>query len=378
MSLSSCSNQLIKHSALLFLFYVVHGVLQEAITKKRGFHFGWFITAAEAGVFAIAAFLEASTKTRGEGSGDGEKAESRLQVLDERHSKREETGGAKWANVRGENGREIERKGVTSTIDVSKEEEGEENRGGGEKEGRNWSERKGGVGYFAALSILLVLSQGFGTVAINYVSYPVKVLFKSIKLLPTMLLGRYVVGRTYSRRQYAGAVTLSIGLFLMVVFDVKEAKAEVDLAGTGTAIGVLFLSIASISDALLPNVQEKVLCQLKIQRETMMVRSNAASLCIILVWMGVSGELEQALAFLADDPATGLYLLVQAVCGYLGVRCYLTLMREYGCRVAVLITLARKVVTILLSFLLFPKDVAYMFVSGIALAFAGIALSSQV
>jgi UDP-galactose transporter B1 len=50
--------------------------------------------------------------------------------------------------------------------------------------------------------------------AIQYVSYPVAVLAKSCKLIPTMLVGQTVEGKLYSRKEWLAALAISAGILL--------------------------------------------------------------------------------------------------------------------------------------------------------------------
>jgi hypothetical protein len=61
-------------------------------------------------------------------------------------------------------------------------------------------------GQYISLTIVLAITQGFGSVALSYVNYPVKVVIKSSKLIPTMALGLVVIRRSYSFAEYAAAV----------------------------------------------------------------------------------------------------------------------------------------------------------------------------
>jgi drug/metabolite transporter (DMT)-like permease len=50
--------------------------------------------------------------------------------------------------------------------------------------------------------------------AIQYVSYPVAVLAKSCKLIPTMLVGQTVEGKLYSVKEWLAALAISAGILL--------------------------------------------------------------------------------------------------------------------------------------------------------------------
>ena len=58
---------------------------------------------------------------------------------------------------------------------------------------------------------VLAITQGSGSVALSYVNFPVKVVIKSCKLIPTMALGIFILRRAYSAMEYCAAGMLCIG-----------------------------------------------------------------------------------------------------------------------------------------------------------------------
>jgi adenosine 3'-phospho 5'-phosphosulfate transporter B3 len=53
------------------------------------------------------------------------------------------------------------------------------------------------------------------------VNFPVKVVIKSSKLIPTMMLGILILRRTYSAMEYAAAVMLCAGVASFTLVDSK-------------------------------------------------------------------------------------------------------------------------------------------------------------
>ena len=59
-----------------------------------------------------------------------------------------------------------------------------------------------------------VAAMVFSNEAIQYVSYPVAVLAKSCKLIPTMLVGQIMEGKLYSSAEWSAALLISMGIVL--------------------------------------------------------------------------------------------------------------------------------------------------------------------
>eukprot|EP00471_Norrisiella_sphaerica_P008561 CAMPEP_0184503514 /NCGR_PEP_ID=MMETSP0113_2-20130426/51934_1 /TAXON_ID=91329 /ORGANISM="Norrisiella sphaerica, Strain BC52" /LENGTH=296 /DNA_ID=CAMNT_0026893023 /DNA_START=611 /DNA_END=1501 /DNA_ORIENTATION=- len=119
--------------------------------------------------------------------------------------------------------------------------------------------------------------------------------------------------------------------------------------------GIFLLIVAISCDALVPNIQERVLSGMRVRAVDMIMWTNMLSGVGTFLYTLVSGELLAALALFAVNPMVLFWLVCQAICGYCGLRCYLFIVRECGAVSAVVATSFRKVATIVLSFLLFSK-----------------------
>ena len=133
-------------------------------------------------------------------------------------------------------------------------------------------------------------SQGTGSVALQHVNYPVKVAFKSCKLVPTMLFSQCVNKSSYGTQEYAAAALMCLALALLGLADAAHATHATH------AYGLLLLVVAVCSDAVVPNLQEKLLRGLKMPLGTMVMYSNAGSFALVLAYVSFTGELARAVA----------------------------------------------------------------------------------
>ena len=69
---------------------------------------------------------------------------------------------------------------------------------------------------YMQLTACLFGTSYLSTVGLDYISYPTKVVFRSCKLIPTMLLGTFINRRVFSLHQYLSAAVISLGLLLFV------------------------------------------------------------------------------------------------------------------------------------------------------------------
>ena len=225
----------------------------------------------------------------------------------------------------------------------------------------------------AALAVALAASQGSGSAALNYVNYPVKVAFKSSKLVPTMVFGAVLGGKKFAPLEYAAALLMCAALALLSLADFRGEDGD---ARDGLPLGCALLGLAVFADALVPNLQERVLRELRYPVGRMIVYSNAGCFVLVLAYCAGSGELRPALAWCGDQRAGAALLVAQACCSYAGLRAYLVVVKELSGVAGVVVTSLRKVLTLVLSFLLFEKPFSAAHAAAFALLAAGVGLAS--
>jgi hypothetical protein len=133
--------------------------------------------------------------------------------------------------------------------------------------------------------------------------------------------------------------------------------------------GVAML-LGSIScDAVAPNLQERLLRRFAQPKGAVVLHTNWLSAALTAaIWLP-SGEARAAAAYLSTHTHALKVLLLQSLAGYLGVLSYLGCIRYAGSKATVLVTTARKMFTIALSFCLFSAS-PFTAQHGIGLAIA--------
>ena len=226
--------------------------------------------------------------------------------------------------------------------------------------------------YLLGLAVLLTISQGTGSAALAFVNFPIKVAFKSSKLCPAMLFGVLVTGKRYNMAEVAAALLMCASLALISLADVQAPEEKPRKVGLGCAL----LACAVFSDALVPNIQEKVLKELHYPVGRMIVLSNTLCLLLVFAYTAATGELNAALAWCRANQGPASLLLLQACCSYAGLRCYLAVVRDLSGVAGVVLTSMRKVVTLVISFLAFEKPFYAAHARGFALLALGVGLAS--
>jgi adenosine 3'-phospho 5'-phosphosulfate transporter B3 len=226
--------------------------------------------------------------------------------------------------------------------------------------------------------ILLVLLSAFSVsgialanVSLGYVTYPTKVMFKSCKLLAVMLFSVVVYRRKFAALEYVAAMLLTAGLATM---SLDKAAFNGSAQQSSSFIGVALLLISLVFDAAVGNLQERLLNVYGVPATSCIIFQSVVGSMLMFFATLSSGELQSALAFCADQWLTIVVLLAYGTVGYVGVRWYLTAVRCFGVVSAQCIATVRKMLTILVSFLLFPKPFSVRYLSAMAFVMCGIAV----
>jgi solute carrier family 35 (adenosine 3'-phospho 5'-phosphosulfate transporter), member B3 len=251
------------------------------------------------------------------------------------------------------------------------------------------------------LSILVFGSAGLATESVKYVSYPTKVVFKSSKLIPTMLVASIMQRKIYTYTEYAAAMFLCIG-----AAGYAYGGASSSAAGHDTSYGIVLLVVSVFCDAIVPNVQKRLLSKansgsnqqglpkLSVDSDTkdsavstnhvggvsadeLMVNTNTVGFGILLFYMIITGHMQEFLATCTIQPILLLFLLTVGTCLSVAVYAYTRLIQESGSVFAVSVATLRKVATVVLSFVLFPKPLRFIHIGSGFLVLGGILLSSS-
>merc|ERR1712194_185606 len=174
------------------------------------------------------------------------------------------------------------------------------------------------------LSFVLMCSQGFGNASLALISFPLKVVFKSCKLVPAMGLGLLVLGKKYNYTDYGAAALLCFGLVLFTMGNSQSSEGWL----SASPLGLLYISLAVLFDAFQPNLQEKLLHSCN--KAQMIFYSNAGTGVLLLGFTAWSGELLTALLWCMLNPWGVTLLCVQATSGFLGLGFYLAIVKRFG------------------------------------------------
>lgn len=223
------------------------------------------------------------------------------------------------------------------------------------------------------ISALVLTSLLSGNIALRWVAYPVKVVVKSCKLLPTMALGSLLLRKRYSRHDQVAALLLCSAL---VGFSFAGKGAKTSTGGAPSSpLGVAVLLFATCCDAVQVLLSERMLQGAPhLTPYHVMLYTNGFAFLAVLAGIIATDELGSEKA---PAQIPWALLVTYGTCSWVGVCCFISLTRQCGATAAVVATNARKLLSVALSFVLFPKPFSMGFaVSGVA-AIGGVYIHSR-
>jgi len=224
--------------------------------------------------------------------------------------------------------------------------------------------RKAPLSAYPMLTACLLASSSLANMSLNYINFPTKVVFRSCKLIPTMIIGTIMHNHIFSSKEYTAAFAICIGLILFTLADWQ-------LTPSFQPIGLVLVSLSVVADALLPNVQERVF-KMGSSRLEVTFYTNFFTLISMTVTTYFSGDLLAVFQMATQDSHLLMYVFVYTSISYVAISAYMAIVKRYGAVPAVLLATGRKAMTLMLSFVMFPKAFSIYYIIGTLLILGGI------
>ncbi|KAL7570003.1 hypothetical protein ACA910_017050 [Epithemia clementina (nom. ined.)] len=225
------------------------------------------------------------------------------------------------------------------------------------------------LSYYPLLTVCLLGSSALSNIALNYINFPTKVVFRSSKLIPTMIIASFMHRKVFTSVEYFCALAICAGLIMFTAADWK-------LAPSFHPIGLILVTLSVFADAILPNAQER-LFGMGASRLEVTLYTNVFALLAYTVTTFASGDLMGAMALVLKDHLLATYFLVYILVAYFAISMHMNVVKRFGGVAAVLVATARKGMTLILSFLLFPKGFSWYYPIGATLVLGGLLLASM-
>lgn len=211
------------------------------------------------------------------------------------------------------------------------------------------------------VSTLYVGTTTLTKTSLRYIDMPTQTILKSAKLLPVMAGSIIILRKRYSLGEWLSACMLVCGI---VVFNLSTHFPEFRQTAAGSAC----ICVALFCDSLVGNYQQKVMGH-GVSADMLMFYQSLLGAVYMLVICCVDGTLAPGLGLLLHDPTVGGVLLLWSLVIILGTALVLQLVQEFSAVTAIVVTTVRKALTLVASFILFPKALGLGHPLGAALVF---------
>lgn len=229
--------------------------------------------------------------------------------------------------------------------------------------------------YYFLLASLVVGSTNLSISSLSYVSFPIKVIMRCTKLIPTMVLGVVFFKKTYQLKHYIAACCMCASVIIFTLADASMSASKKNNSFSLFGIGMLALSV--VCDSIAPNVQE-VLIAKEGKSDRVMMITNLCTIPIIVLIALFKGELQGVLYPLYSlQFDLTVSLLVYGTTSWAGVACYMALIKSFGPAMAVSVGTARKIVTIGLSIFVLSKPFSGYYLLSLGFLITSIAITAK-
>lgn len=272
---------------------------------------------------------------------------------------------------------------------------------------------------YIQLSIIVYGATFQATRSIKYVRYPTKVVFKSAKLIPTMIVSTIInkgEGNKFSFIDYFAALLLCLGTAGYSYGSKSSSKVQSD-----SYFGIMLLIGSITFDAIVPNLQQRLMSSNKsdnilpqtsndlsnnnntnssidknnindnnkndntdekvistttkgISAHGLMFNVNTIGFICIFLYMILFSRsaIYEFIPICIKQPKLLIYCILLGLCLAFAVLAYTKLIKSSGSVIAVTVATLRKVITVILSYIFFPKPLLRIHIFSGLLVLVGI------
>jgi len=229
------------------------------------------------------------------------------------------------------------------------------------------SKNKAPLYSFIPCALSNTLSSWSQYASLRFVSFPVQTVFKSSKIIPVMLMGKYLKGTTYPTSKYVEAALITIGVAIFSLFS-KESDDENSTA----LIGLVIMSMYLTFDCFTSQWQDKIYQtygKANVDPYQMMLGVNSSAIVMTTMGLLFSGDFPVVIEFLKENPNVLMYNIITAITSAGGQLCIYYTIKEFGPIVFTTIMTTRQMISICISAFLFNHVIPLKAILGAGIVF---------
>lgn len=221
---------------------------------------------------------------------------------------------------------------------------------------------------FAPCAMSNTLSSWSQYASLKYVAFPVQTVFKSSKIIPVMVMGRFLKGTTYPLGQYLEAFLITIGVAIFSLSTKTSSRTN----GT-EIIGLIFMIMYICCDSFTSQWQSKIYDQYgraNVDQYQMMLSVNTWAITITTIGLIVTGDFPVVVEFLYANPVAFHYNIITAITSATGQLFIFYTIKEFGPIVFTVIMTTRQLFSITISCIIFGHTISVTSFFGASLVFS--------
>jgi len=204
--------------------------------------------------------------------------------------------------------------------------------------------------------------------ALKYVSFAVQMLGKSFKMLPVMVWGMVISGKSYTAQDWGVAIAVTGGVTEFLMTGPTASPGD----GGNSVKGLLFLLAFLGLDGLTSTMQEKLFKEHKTSKYNQMMYVNGLSSIVSIFTLLTTGTFFPAWGFYFSNPgfARDAFMLSASAVG--GQFFIYSQVKEFGALVFAATMNVRQIVSIVASYMTYGNHISGLQVLGLAAVFAAL------
>jgi len=210
--------------------------------------------------------------------------------------------------------------------------------------------------------------------ALRYVSFPAQTLFKCFKLVPVMLMGKFLGNKEYPQYDYVVALVIGTGI-AMFMTSTDDLRFGYDIHGEESVkwTGIMLLCWFLFFDSFTGQWQSRLFQR---HRDLSMIELlfaiSAFSTVLSLITLLHDGEFYPAVKFVLSHPEIQIHFFLFSVCSTIGQLVIFYTIKNFGAVVFTIIMTLRVLASIALSCILYGHEVSSTSFLGLCLVMGAV------
>lgn len=221
---------------------------------------------------------------------------------------------------------------------------------------------------FAPCAMSNTLSSWSQYASLKYVAFPVQTVFKSSKIIPVMIMGKFLKGTSYPMGQFVEAFLITVGV---AIFSLSSKTS--DNANSTQIIGLIFMVMYICCDSFTSQWQDKIYQQYgrsNVDQYQMMLSVNTWAISFTVFGLIVTGDFPIVIEFLQENHTAFRYNVITAITSATGQLFIFYTIKEFGPIVFTIMMTTRQLFSITISCIIFGHVISKVAFAGAFLVFA--------